>query len=220
MPFQSSDSLVRLFKLCARAAGFVVTLLGIAVLVAWALGADAVYSVLHGLFSVQVNTALGFVFSGVSLGLIAANPGPGRKRSIARIAAVAALLIGLLSLSESWLHWNLHIDELLFKDTSGNPFPGRMVPATALRFLLVGLALLATDIETRGKRRPTEWLALIVAAISMLALVGYVYGVRSIYGIPGAMKLSWETALGFMVLAVGLLLSRPEAGFIDRKSVV
>src|SRR5205809_6330124 len=102
MPFQSSDSLVRLFKLCARAAGFMVILLGVAVLAAWAFGADAVHNFLRGLFSVQANTALGFVFSGISLSLVVGNPGPGWKRNIARIAAVAALLIGLLSLSESW----------------------------------------------------------------------------------------------------------------------
>jgi PAS domain S-box-containing protein len=212
MSFQSSDSLVRLFKLCARAAGLVVILLGIAVLIAWALGVGAGHSVLQGLLTVQANTALGFVFSGISLTFIAAHTGLAWQRSIGRIAAGATLLIGLLSLSESWLHLNLHIDELLFKDTTGDPFPGRMVPATALRFLFVGLALLAMDVETRRKRRPAQWLAVTVGFISMLALVGYVYGVRSIYGISGPLKLSWPTALGFMVLSAGLLLSRPEAG--------
>jgi PAS domain S-box-containing protein len=214
MPFQSSDSLVRLFKSSARAAGFVVVFLGVAVLVAWALGADIVNSILHGLFTVQANTALGFVFSGVSLILVAANPGHGWKRTIARIATCGALLIGLLSLSESLFHWNLHIDELLFRDMSGDPFPGRMVPATSLRFLLAGLALLAIDVETRNKFRSAEWLALIVGFISMLALLGYVYGVRFVYGIAGSSKLSWQTALGFMVLSAGLLLSRPETGFM------
>src|SRR5213078_3981912 len=98
MPVQSNDRLVRLLKSCAVATGFGVFLLGVTVLLGWAfLGVDALKSVLHGLVTVKANTALAFVFSGVSLTLLAGNPGHGWKRSIGRIAAGAALLIGVLS---------------------------------------------------------------------------------------------------------------------------
>jgi len=130
------------------------------------------------------------------------------------MAAGAALLIGLLSLSESWLHLNLHIDELLFKIPPAVLFQDEWCPPLALRLILVGLALLAMDVETRGKRVVCRMVGGSVGFISMLALVGYVYGVRSIYGIPGPLKLSWQDGIGFMVLSTGLLLSRPEAGLM------
>jgi PAS domain S-box-containing protein len=209
MPFQSSDSLVRLFKSCARAAGFGVIFLGVAVLAAWVLGGAAASGAFRGLLTVQANAALAFILCGVSLNLVVSNNGHGWKQGFARIAAVAALLIGLLSLSESLLQWDLHIDHLLSPDASA----GRMVPATSLRFVLAGWALLAIDVETRNKRRPAEWLAVGVGFISILALVQYLYGIRFFYGITGALKLSWQTALGFMVLSAGLLMSRTDRGF-------
>jgi PAS domain S-box-containing protein len=209
MPFQSSDSLVRLFKSCARVAGFGAVLLGVAVWVAWAAGAAAGNNAFHDLLTVQANAALAFISSGISLSLVASNHGHGWKQGFARIAALITLLIGLLSLSESLFHWNLHIDQLLFADASA----GRMAPATSVRFVLVGWALLAIDFETRGKRRPAEWLAATVGFLSLLGLLAYLYGVRSFYGITGVLKLSWATALGFVVLSAGLLMSRPDQGF-------
>ncbi|HEV3037125.1 MAG TPA: PAS domain S-box protein [Candidatus Angelobacter sp.] len=209
MPFQSSDSLVRLFKSCARAAAFGVIFLGVAVLAAWTLGGAAASGVFRGLLTVQANAALAFMLCGVSLILVVSNYGHDWKQGLARIAAVAALLVGLLSLCESLLRFDLHIDHLLFPDASA----GRMVPATSLRFVLAGWALLAIDVETRNKRRPAEWLAVGVGFISILALVQYLYGIRFFYGITGTLKLSWQTALGFMVLSAGLLMSRTDRGF-------
>src|SRR5947208_455720 len=86
--------------------------------------------------------------------------------------------------------------------------------ARAAGFGVIFLGLAALEVETRGKRRPAEWLAVSVGLISTLALVGYLYGVRSFYGISGSLKLSWQTAVGFMVLSIGLLMARPEAGLM------
>src|SRR5258708_33282900 len=67
MPVQSNDRLVRLFKSSASAAGLTVLVLGLVVLVGWALGIDTLKTVIHGLVTMKANTALAFVFSGASL---------------------------------------------------------------------------------------------------------------------------------------------------------
>lgn len=216
MPLQSSDSLVRLFKLCARIAGLAAMLLGIAVLACWTLGAGTLPSVLRELLTVKVNAALGFVFLGSCLLLASSDVSYRWKHKVARAAAGAALLIGLLSLCESILHWNLHIDQILFRDISGDQPPGLMPPPVSLRFLLLGLALFMVDVENgRSRRRPAEWLAVISGFISLLAIVGYLYGVRAFYGIVVASaRLSWQTAVAFMVLSAGVLMSRPQSGLM------
>ncbi len=213
MPVPSNDRLVRLFKSYASVAGFGVSLLGIVVLLGWALSIDALKTVVRDLVTMKANTALAFVFSGASLGLLAGNPAPGGRWTIARAAALAALLIALLTLSEYLFGWNLHIDQLLFNDSS-DIFPGRMAPATALSFLLISLALLSVDIEIRNKQWPAEWLAVSVAFISLLALAGYVYGASSLYGIVGYARVALHTALGFVALSMGILMSRPERGLM------
>ena len=197
-------------------AGLAVMFLGIGVLACWVLGSDALAGVLRELLTVKVNTALGFVFSGASLFLLSSDAPRPWKQNAARIAAGAALLIGLLSVCESVFHWDLHIDQILFNDTSGDQPPGQMPPPVSLRLLLVGLALLMIDVEIgRKRRRPAEWLAVISGFISLLAFVGYLYGVRAFYGVVVvSAKLSWETAVAFMVLSAGLLMSRPESGLM------
>ncbi len=217
MPLHPSDSLVRLFRSWACIAGLAVMLLGVGVLACWDLGASTLPGGLRELLAIKVNAALGFVFSGASL-LLVSSDGNSWQPKVARWAAGITLLIGLLSLSESIFHWNLHIDQVLFNDTSGDLPPGQMPPPVSLRFLLVGLALFMIDVDVEGprkSRRPAEWLAVICGFISLLALVGYLYGVRAFYGIVvTSARYSWETAVAFMVLSAGVLMARPESGWM------
>jgi hypothetical protein len=84
------------------------------------------------------------------------------------------------------LAWDLGIDQLLVGDPlSGRETaaPGRMAPATALNFFLLGLVLLLVNVTTRRRYRPTEVLTLTVTIISFLAGIGYAYGVEALYHI-------------------------------------
>ena len=55
-----------------------------------------------------------------------------------------------------------------------------MAPVTALNFLLLGSALLVLDFESLRGFRPAQGLALLAGLSSLLALVGYAYGVDAI----------------------------------------
>jgi len=211
----STGRLVALFQLFSRAAGTGVSLFGVAVLFGWAFGIEALKSVVHGLATMKANTALAFLLSGVSLTLLTGDSLDGWRRITARWAAVVVAVISLLSLSEWIFGWNLPIDQLLFRDmapVTPTLVPGRMASTTALNFLLLSVALLSVDVETRRGRRPAQWLALLAAFISMLALAGYLYGVRSLYEISGYASVALHTAIGFVVLSTGILLARPGAG--------
>src|ERR1041384_7220748 len=59
--------------------------------------------------------------------------------------------------------------------------PGRMAPATAFSLLLLGSAILC--LGRRGGRWIAQYLALATALLSLLALMGYAYDVRSLYQI-------------------------------------
>lgn len=88
--------------------------------------------------------------------------------------------LAVLTLAEYVSGMDLGIDQILISDPGPAPFPGRMAPALALNFLLAGLAL--------GDRR--SWSNVIVwvfaipeLLISFVSLVGFAYGVTSVYGI-------------------------------------
>ncbi len=202
-------------KSYASSIGIGVSLLGGAVLVGWAFEIPILKSVFLGLATMKVNTALGFALAGISLRLVTGESPHPWQREASRASAGLVALIGLLSLCEYALSWNLRIDNLLFRDASQSSgfFPGRMAYSTAANFLLTGLALLVIDVRSR-RHRPAQWLALLVAFVSTLALMGYAYGIPSLYQIAPYSSTALHTALGFVAISVGILLARPDVGLM------
>lgn len=196
------DSLGKVAQGCALA----VMLVGLAVLAAWALGIEGLKSVLPGLATMKANTALCFTLSGAALTL--------RGRPMLRWACAGAVLaLGGLTLVQEFTGSDLGIDQLLFRDASAaaqTVAPGRMSPATAVSFLLIGAALLLLDARRTVARRAAEVLALGGGAMGSIALLGYAYGVEQLYRLPGFTSVALHTAVAFVVLAAGILCARPD----------
>jgi PAS domain S-box-containing protein len=219
-------SMAQRLKTLSSAASAVVVLVGLLVLGGWALDVAALKSLLPNLATMKPNTAFAFCLAGLSLWLLRAEWSGGSrsslKRGLGQLCALIVLLLGLLTLSEYIFGWDVDIDQLLFRDTSaaiGMAAPGRMAPATAANCLLVGCALLVLDVETRRGHRPGQWLALIVGLNALLALLGYAYGVQSLYQVAGFAPVALHTAAAFFVLSIGVLLARPDRGLIATISV-
>ena len=127
----------------ARGAGLVAAMAGGLVLVGWALDLGWLKSVFPGGTTMKPNTAVGFMLSGAALGLL--GEVQDRRLAIARLCAALAATLGWLTLAEYFLGLNLGFDDLLFHagvHTSSDLHPGRMAPATALGFSLLGATLL------------------------------------------------------------------------------
>jgi methyl-accepting chemotaxis protein len=193
-------------KSLSRAAGAAVSLIGCIVLIGWLGDIAVLKSVLPGLATMKANTALAFVLIGMSLWLAGmVNPG---VCLISRLCAAIVTCMALLTFSQDLLSWVLGIDQLLFKDPSTAAqmaAPGRMATATALNFLVLALALLFGDVETHRGYRPTEILALPATLSSLLALIGYLYGVTSLYRIAAYSSMALHTAVTFALLSAGVM---------------
>lgn len=184
---------------------------GSLVLVGWLFDIGTLKSIFPGLVTMKANTALAFILLGLSLWLLGERTQ--RRGGLGQLSAFTAALVGLLTFSEYLFGWNLGIDQLLFDEplgAVGTSQPGRMAPTTALDFLLLGLALLFLD------SRQGYWLVqlLIVAAalIALIAFVGYVYRVESLYGVASHTRMAVHTSLTFVVLSCGILLAHPGRG--------
>ena len=189
------------------------TIVGCLVLVGWAFDLAALKSVLPGLATMKANTALGFILAGVSLWLLGTEQANQRTRCIAQACAGIVALLGLLTLSEYLFGWDLGIDQLLIRDLQTDPEaskPGRMAPATALNFLMLGAALLLLDVETRHGHRLSEALTLLTVITSLLASIGYSYNAESLYGVHLYSSMALHTALTFIALSIGVLFARPD----------
>jgi two-component system cell cycle sensor histidine kinase/response regulator CckA len=191
-------------------AAILVALTGMLVLAGSALDVAGLRNVAPGFTSMRANTALAFLLSGAALWLLQERRAR-RYAGAARAFALAVAVIGLFSLLEKVLGWDLGIDQLLFHDLSpaGPPFtPGRMTAAAALNFLLVGLALLLLDAPGDAADYP----AAAAGSISLMAVIGYAYRISALYrGGPFA-TIVLHNVIGFVVLSSGILAARPERG--------
>lgn len=202
----------------AKSAGLICTVIGLLVLVGWLQDIAPFKSIDPDWIAMKANTAFGFVLAGLALWLKASptlHSSP-RWRRAEKIFAVIPLLFGLLTLLEYLLPLDFGIDQWLYREREtliGTLPPGRMAPATALCFVLVGSALL---LENRSSRQ--RWLvaslAVISGALALSAGLIYLYDTNHSYGVAYSLQLAVNTVLALCLLAAGLLFAQPEHGVI------
>jgi PAS domain S-box-containing protein len=214
MASQMNLRLLSFYRSISRVATGIVIAIGFLVLVGWLFDSSALKSILPGLATMKANAAVAFVLSGISLRLSSAKRENKWIDLFAKICAVLTILIGILSLSEYVFSTDLGIDQLLFKDmlTPENIYPGRMSPVTALNFSLLGFSLFLLD---RHKYRWTvEVFSIAALLISVWAVMGYAYGVHSLYHFVPYSPIAIHTVLAFSILCLGVLFTRPEQGLM------
>ncbi|MCI0610646.1 MAG: PAS domain S-box protein [Anaerolineae bacterium] len=207
-----NSHLLSFYRSTSRVASGVVLTVGFLVLAGWLFDIPAFTSILPGLATIKANTALAFILCGISLRALNHKQTKKPIRLFATACAAVVLLIGVLTLGEYVSNRDFGIDQLLVKDesTSQNINPGRMSPSTALNFSLLGLALLLLSMNQLPRLR--ESFTIIALIISILALIGYLYGVPSLYEFFPYSSIALHTALAFSILSIGILFARPDAG--------
>jgi PAS domain S-box-containing protein len=190
-----------------RIAGILVMALAATVLYGWALGLDALKSVLPGAVQMKANTAAGFMLAGFALAV------PGRPGTWMRVLppACGALvaLLGMATLAEYLTGAGLGIDQLLFPDdaVAFNVIPGRMSPFTAWAFVATGTCLLV-------RRRPAlAWASAVAAAqvalIGVVSFAGYLGNSAQLTTDAWVPPVAVHTAAAFVVLGAAFLLQLP-----------
>jgi hypothetical protein len=177
----ASTRIVSLLQLISRVSCAIVGVIGCLGLLGWVFDIALFKQIVPGLATMKANTALSFTFAGAALASLHARPSRHLIRRAGRLFAVATVVIAVLTLSEYFVGWDLWIDQLLFADRASVVFPGRMSIVTALSLLLLGLALLLLEIQR------ADWLVSTLVCMALLiawiAMIGYSYGVRSLYQI-------------------------------------
>ncbi|HYS13723.1 MAG TPA: PAS domain-containing protein, partial [Burkholderiaceae bacterium] len=206
----------------ARVSAGLVLVTGLTVLLGWALDVAALKSVVMGGVAMRANAAFCFVLLGVALLLRTADKaGPrlspaGRRAELAGLAASIcaglAAAVGLLTLCEYAFGWDLGIDQLLFKqplDSMTVAAAGRMAPAAAFNFFILGCALLQAP--KRLSLGLFQALAISGALIGWLGFSHYLYGGEPL--LPFA-QLAVHAGIAFGVLSAGVLCLRTDGGLM------
>lgn len=198
-------------------AGVFAILAGGLALIGWALDIAAFKSVLPGQVTMKANTAICFILAGACLCRLARVPAGARTAFSVRAGGLFIAGVGALTLTQDLLRLDFGIDQWLVAETlpaGGTGTPGRMAPATAVNIVLIGLSLLFANASADRLRDLAQWPALLAGFISLLAVIGYIYGAEPLYKISIFTGMASHTALTFIVLCAGLLLLRPDRGLV------
>ncbi len=176
-------------------------------LAGWWLGIDELLRPIvdqPDLSAMKFNAALGFLLLGIALlGLEF-----GRRR-VALLAAISAA-IGLLTLAESILRQNLHLDELFVRDhlLAGTEEPGRMASMVATCLALAGLALAwrAFDRGARARLFAEAVVGSVIASAGFSTLLGYATGLPAVFRWGTNTATSPVAALALLLLGLALIL--------------
>ena len=178
-------------------------LMGVLVLLGWALGVETLKSVVPGLVTMKVNSALCFILGGLAL-ISRLTPTPA-IRWVSRGLALGMIALAAASAIEYIPGVDLRIDELFTRDPASLTHhlpPGRMALASALGFLCAGVSIGLAGI---GRAILAQLLTFASIQIALFSLVAYLFGEGSVTMISPYTSLAVHTALGLFVLDVGIL---------------
>ncbi len=182
---------------------------GVVVIVGWISGVTVLTSVAPTLVSMKFDTAVGFVLAGLSVSAVAdADRSP--VGLMGRLAALVYGFLGLATLVEYAVAHDLGFDNPFGFDTVG-PNPGRMAPTTAACFVALAVSVLAFD---RQRTRTGQLAGLMVVVAAWLAVIGYAFGVMSLYDVGDFTPMALNTAVGFVIAGSAILFARPDQGFV------
>jgi signal transduction histidine kinase len=202
--------LIGFFERVPIIAGVVVALLGLVALAGWALNIPFVTALTAGGHPIVPLTALCFVLAGISL-IMAVRPNRSATTEAVQqtLAALVATIAGL-TLYEYLLGSDSGFDLLLFGDKLkqvSNYSAGRIAINSAGSLLLFSLGLLSISHDQRKRDLRAQMFATPGLLIALLAILGYLFGVKGMYSLSQSSGMALPTAVGQLILGAGILVA-------------
>ncbi|BCL36636.1 ATP-binding protein [Nostoc sp. MS1] len=211
-------------SLVAKIASAIATLVSGLVLVGWLLDLKIFPAFFLGnQLTMSPNTALCFVICGTLVWLLVTKrlgePNSYLKeksdRKWSRVFTISVSIIAALTISQYLFAWDVEIDKILL----GSLTPSHLLQMglnTAINFLVIGLAL---ELLIHPQSHRSYWygqiLIFIPIVISLQVLIGTAYRVKNFYTISSTVtSMTWQTALLFIVLCIGILSGWAEKGLM------
>ena len=213
---RSDPRLVKRLRVFVSISAVFSVVVGLSGLMGWTLHIPSLLTWRAAPVTMKANSNACFVLMGVSLWLLRnkhTHSFPLARKLAANALAAIVSLVGLLSLAQYLIRQDLGIDQFSIRVAPGlrtaGERAGLMSPLTAATFLLLGLALLAIDWQTRDGRWPSQFLALAAAAVATFGLFGFAFDPH-IYA--AHLPESLPTAVTTLVFSLGLVCARTKSG--------
>lgn len=200
-------------EISALMLGMVIILLGSIVWLGWHWRIELLTQGLPGTAAMNPVTAGCLILSGLALALQLRRPS-----SIGgQFAGLLVFIIGSAKLAAYFGLVSFSLDQWFFTEQIENAglFRGnRIAPNTALCFVLSGIALWLPAHLAFSQIRLAEIVAAASGMIALLTVLGYIYQIHWLYGLAAHIPMALPTAIGFILLAIGILFAKPQQGLM------
>jgi len=185
--------------------GIVLCSLGFTAMLAWYAHLPVFFEVFPGYINIPFNSALCLFL----LGLVFFVPNSSLRLQIVffNVIGFSLLLLAGLSLSQNISGYSLGLDNLFVKVwlSDAMPHPGRMSEATSIALISAGLVLiLISHSYIKAIARLTQFLIIVISALSTLQLLSYLFDWQLAYGWYQGMQMSLQSAIGLLFAGIGL----------------
>jgi len=214
-PSGRHSSSIGFFERVPIVAGSAVAGLGVLVFAGWAFDFPIITEWKPGGIPMIPLTALCFVLAGSSL-IIAMRPRQNAKtEAIQQTLAALVATIAILTFYEYLRGSESGFDLLLFGNRVTQPGwspPGRIAINSAGSLLLFSLALLFIPHDRRKRDLRAQMFATPALLIALVAILGYVFGVRGMYAVSQSSGMALPTAIAHLILGVGIIFAVRDRG--------
>ncbi len=184
----------------------------IAVILGWLLGVEWPLNIIADGPSMKFNTALLFLV--LAVGVFQRADGQRYAHFIRLLSGAFVFLFAFVTLCQDVFGFSFHIDFLFVKDTlSDTSVPGRMSPATALSFMLLGAVFVMKSSSLAKNRLFIQNVLFVVTLISFVGLVGYALQISPEQKILPFRSMAFHTSFLFFIVSLSLLFENPDIGF-------
>ncbi len=207
-PSGRRSSSIGFFERVPIVAGTTVALLGVLVFAGWAFNLPIITEWKPGGIPMIPLTALCFVLAGSSLVVAARPKQTATTEGIQQTLAALVATIATLTFYEYIRGSESGFDLLLFGSRvtqAGWSTPGRIAINGAASLLLYSLALLFVPHDRRQRDLRSQMFATPALLIALVAILGYVFGVRGMYAVSQSSGMALPTAIAHLILGVGII---------------
>ena len=200
-----------------RLAAIMVVALAFSVIVGWLVGVPALCSLIVGLPTMKMNTAIGLALLAASV-LTRRSGAEASGGTCSLVLASTAVALGVVTLIEIILKAETGLGTMLVADPASldrGAVPGQMSLATAVAMVLTGLGLSFKGGPTAWRRVGPQWVVLVMASG---ALLGYLIDADDLQRIEFFSTMAVHTAGSFLLLSAAGLLA-PMLDTKERSSV-
>jgi hypothetical protein len=184
---------------------WVIIAVSVASIGGWLLNIELLKTLLPGLPSMKVNTAICLLLCGI-VALLFLDDAQKHFNIIIPLNLIA-LILSALTLFEYVFDVNLRIDEFLVKESAADAMPGRMAitSASCLLMLTTGFAFVTAKAPKMFSKIAGLFFSA-VGLVAVLAIIGYVFDVPYLHNLSMSKSMALLTALLLLPLSLVYLI--------------